>query len=268
MSAPHVYLSLVPQALVASMLSPADFGSYYAVGKKAHVNGDAIFFELDPGFRCEEFPFDIIPEQCVANAAGEPKASLYLSIYRVLSRIPVSALRSLYLVTGDGLTLEIPRDTSIPAQPENPGEAGQPALHLYQELCPITPMVASRLDPLSFCRFITDPGQPIHVPRIVFSELMLHQLASDPVGGASDDLPYHDIEHLRDCLQEIATTGKEAKLVLKHVNEGVLYRMIEGGFYVGDQTDFAFYRFPSAEELESEHRRWWRSAQHLPIRRF
>jgi hypothetical protein len=267
MSGTHVYLSLVPQALVASMLSPAEFGRYYAVGKKAHVNGDAIFFELDPAFRSDDFPFEIIPEQCVANAAGEPKASLYLSIYRVLSRIPVSALGSLYLVTGDGQTLEIPRHSAVGAESLT-RQADSAALHLYQELCPISPMVASRLDPPSFCRFITDPGQPIHVPRIVFSELMLHDLASDPVSGTSDDLPYQDIEHLRDCLQEIASTGKETKLVLKHVSEGVLYRMIEGGFYVGDQTDFACYRLPSVTELESGHRRWWRSAQHLPSRRF
>jgi hypothetical protein len=267
MSGTHVYLSLVPQALVASMLSPAEFGSYYAVGKKAHVSGEAIFFELDPTFRSDDFPFEIIAEQCVANAAGEPKESLYLSIYRVLSRIPVAALGSLYLVTGDGQTLEIPRRSDAGRQPPAP-QAGSAALHLYQELCPISPMVASSLDPLSFCRFITDPGQPIHVPRIVFSELMLRDLARDPVAGNSDDLPYHDIEHLRDCLQEIATTGKAAKLVLKYINEGVLYRMIEGGFYVGDQTDFAFYRFPSATELESGHRRWWRSAQYLPTRRF
>jgi hypothetical protein len=265
MSETHVYLSLIPQALVASMLTPQEFGSYYAVGKKAHVNGDAIFFELDPDYRSQEFPFEIVAEQCVPDAAGEPKASLYLSIYRVLSRIPVSALGNLYLVTGDGQTLELRREKLSGGERPDRDRGG---LHLYQELCPITPMVASGLDPLDFCRFITDPSQPIHVPRIVFSELMLHELASNPREGACDDLPYHDIEHLRDCLEEISCTGKQAKLVLKHVSEGVLYRMIEGGFYVGDQTDFAFYRFPSAQEMELQHRRWWRSAQHLPIRRF
>ena len=94
---------------------------------------------------------------------------------------------------------------------------------------------------------------------------MLHDLATDPVNGASDDLPYANIEHLRDCLQQIAGSEKPSKLVLKQVNEGVLYRMVEGGFYVGDQYDFAFYRFPSPGELESEYRQWWRSAQTLPF---
>ena len=58
---------------------------------------------------------------------------------------------------------------------------------------------------------------------------------------------------------------KAAKLVLKQVKEGVLYRMVQGGFYVGDQTDFAFYRFPSRDELENEHRGWWRSAQVMSL---
>lgn len=253
----YLYLSLIPQALVASMLPPSEFGSYYAVGRKLHVQGEAIFFELDPGFRSDDFPFELIPEKCVPGPGGEPKESVYLGIYRVLSRIPVSALGDLYLVTGDGQTLRLKRGDYQP-DPDR-------ALHLYQEFCPITPMVASQLEPLEFCRFITDPTLPVHVPRLVFSELMLHELATDPIGGASDDLPYLQLDHLRDCLNELKTTGKQTKLVLKQVREGVLYRMVKGGFYVGDQDDFAFYPYPSPEELETEHRLWWRSAQQQPF---
>jgi hypothetical protein len=253
----HLYLSLIPQALVASMLPPEEFGRYYATGTKVHVQGEAIFFELDPSFRSEDFPFHIIERRCVPGPAGEPKKSVYLGIYRVLSRIPVAALGNLYLVTRDGQTLELHR---APYQRAREGE-----LHLYQEFCPITPMVASRLEPLDFCRFITDPCQPIHVPRIVFSELMLHDLATDPRRGSAEDLPYPNLEHLRDCLEQLATDHKEAKLVLKQVHQGVLYRMVEGGFYVGDQYDFAFYRFPSPVDLEDRYRQWWRSAQKLPF---
>ena len=99
------------------------------------------------------------------------------------------------------------------------------------------------------------------MPRIVFSELGLQGLASDPVNGLCDDLPYLYVDHLRDCLQELAATEKETKLVQRQVREGVIYRMVKGGFYVGDQTDFAFYRYPAVDELETTHRRWWRSAQ-------
>ena len=257
MSEQHLYLSLIPQALVASMLSPQEFGRYYATGTRVHVKGDALFFEVDPDFRSPEFPFHIMQEKCVAHADGSPKKSVYLSIYRVLSRIPVSALGNLYLVTPDGQTLELEREAYTGVEPH--------ALHLYQEFCPISPLVASRLPPLEFCRFITDTSQPIHVPRIVFSELRLDGLADDPRDGTAGDLPYHDIDHLRDCLEQVAASHKASKLVLKQVNEGVLYRMIQGGFYVGDQDDFAFYRFPSLPQLEHEHRRWWRAAQVQPF---
>jgi len=249
----RLYLSLIPQALVASMLSPEAFGHYYATGKQAHTHGEAIFFEVDPGWRSEDFPFQVMAEKCVPGPNGEPKESVYLGIYRVLSRVPVSALGKLYLVTSDGLMLELERQALAE---DAPGE-----LHLYQEFCPITPMVASRLNPRQFCEFITDSSQPIHVPRIVFSELRLNGLARDPVRGDAHDLPYHNLQHLRDCLQQISTTHKETKLVTKQSTEGVLYRMVKGGFYVGDQRDFAYYPYPDLETLETRHRSWWRSAQ-------
>ena len=101
----YLYLSLIPQALIASMLPPQEFGSYYAVGRHLHVQGEALFFELDPAFRSVDFPFDEAARKCVPGPAGEPKESVYLAVYRVLSRIPVNALGRLFAVTHDGRTL-------------------------------------------------------------------------------------------------------------------------------------------------------------------
>lgn len=258
MSDKHVYLSLIPQALIASMLPPEEFGAYYAVGTKVHVRGEAIFFEVDPSFRSDDFPFELIDERCVPDADGRPKNSVYLGIYRVLSRVPISALGNLYLVTSDGRTLELKR-----------GEYHRDdatRLHLYHELCPINPMVASRLEPLEFCRFVTNTGQPVHLPRLVFTELHLRGLATDPIAGAADDLPYPNLTHLRDVLQDLKENrGKSTKLVLRQVTEGVLYRMVRGGFYIGDQEDFAYYPMPSAEEFDTVYRDWWRSAEASPL---
>lgn len=39
----HLYLSLLPEALIASMLSPEDFGTYYAVGSAKKSRGQAMF---------------------------------------------------------------------------------------------------------------------------------------------------------------------------------------------------------------------------------
>lgn len=253
MSNYHLYVSLMPEALIASMLEPEAFGSYYAVGRKVHVFGEAIFFELDPSFRSADFPFELADARCVTQPNGDPKSSVYLSIHNVLARIPVSALGNLYLVTDDGRTLELHR---APYEPDT-----EHPLHLYQEFCPVTPLVASRLEPRDFCRAITDPSRPVNVPRIVFSDLDLGELAFDPENGSAGNLPYAAIPHLRDVLADFRVNTKDSKLVLKHVKQGIFYRTLQHGFYVGDHDDFAFYRFPSRQELEADHYQWWRSAQ-------
>ncbi len=253
MSDYHLYLSLIPEALIASMLEPKEFGAYYAVGRSGRVFGEAIFFELDPSFRSEEFAFSLADERCVIQPDGAPKSSVYLGIYHVLARIPISAIGNLYLVPDDGRTLELER---APYTPDN----AHP-LHLYQEFCPKSPLVASRLEPQAFCRSITDPAHPVNLPRIAFSDLKLGELAHDPINGKADDLPYHYIAHLRDVLADFSTNTKDSKLVIKHVRDGVLYRMVRTGFYVGDHEDFAYYPFPSREALQSTYYDWWRSAQ-------
>jgi hypothetical protein len=235
------------------MLSPKEFGSYYAVGRSGNVHGEAMFFEVDPEFREGGFAFSLADERCVTQPNGKPKSSVYLGIYQVLARVPVSALGNLYLVTDDGRTLELKRAPYTPEQ--------HYPLYLYQEFCPKSPLVASRLEPDAFCRSITDPDRLVNLPRIVFSDLKLGELATDPANGKADDLPYSYISHLRDVLLDFQVNTKDSKLVLKQVKQGVLYRMVQSGFYVGDHDAFAFYPFPSHQELESDCYDWWRSAQ-------
>jgi len=61
----------------------------------------------------------------------------------------------------------------------------------------------------------------------------------------------------------LASDAKESKLVLKLVNEGVFYGTIRGGFYVGDQNDFAYYPLPSRDDLETKHYQWFNSANRI-----
>ena len=63
----HLYLSLVPEALIASMLEPEEFGSYYAVGTKKKSSGQAIFLEVDPDFRSKYFRIDEGVSRCVPH---------------------------------------------------------------------------------------------------------------------------------------------------------------------------------------------------------
>ena len=86
MAQTRLYLSMIPEALVASMLSPEEFGRYLAVGSHKRSSGAAIYFEVDPDFSSDFFDMNIVAERCVAHDDGTPKHSLYLGIYRVLER--------------------------------------------------------------------------------------------------------------------------------------------------------------------------------------
>ncbi len=120
----HFYLSLLPEALIVSMLTPEEFGTYYAVGSAKKSRGQAMFFEVDPSFRHPYFKIDDAVARCVPHDDGTPKRSIYVSVYRVLEHMDINALQELYLTTQDGRTLGLKSSTHQPASAEG--------LHLYQ----------------------------------------------------------------------------------------------------------------------------------------
>jgi hypothetical protein len=248
----YLYLSLTPESLVASMLPPSDFGTYLATGTRKRSREQALYFDVRDDFRSDRFDLDSAREACVRHADGQPKHSVYVAIYRVLEHVPLEALGSLWLTTRDGRTLEL--------QPTKPPTVSRRDYHLYQEVCPVHPLIASSLDPVDFCGFITGRTTRASVPRICFAELTLGKLANDPAEGHTDDLPYKDISHLRDCLRDLRRHDKPTKTVNRIPGEHLLYRCIQGGFYVGDSRNVLYYPLPPAEALERDHHDWWRSA--------
>jgi hypothetical protein len=249
----YLYLSLMPESLIASMLPPTEFGNYFATGMKKRTRGQAIFFQVNPAFSSNYFPLTDIHERCQPHVDGQPKRTVYLSIYRVLEHLPLSALMNLYLVTSEGAVLELTQQPFVHDERKE--------LHLYQELCPVTPRIATSFNALDFGRFVTQPGYPISVPKLIFVELMLNGMATDPFLGHPEDLPYSDVNHLRDCLVEVQLhPEKPTKTVIRYLQQDLLYRAIRNGFFVADQDNFYHYPFPSLQKLETEHQVWWRSA--------
>lgn len=249
----YLYFSLVPESLIASMLAPEQFGRYYAVGTRNLTRGQALFFEVDPDFQSDFFPMRELEKRCRPHRDGSPRKSSYLGIYRVLEFLPLSALGKLHLATTDGRVLAL--NASEPPPPED----GR--LHLYQEFCPVTPRVASKLSPAAFLSHMTNSAQPVSVEKLAFCELRLEGLATDPVYGETNDLPYGNLEHLRDCLITLnAEKSKLTKVVLRNLQQEVLYRTIRTGFFVGDKQQLLYYRMPNPDELERDHHHWWQSA--------
>ena len=249
----HLYLSLLPEALVASMLEPADFGVYYAVGSHKKLHGQAIFIEVDPDFRHEFFQIDDAVARCIPHEDGTPKQSVYISTYRVLEHIPLESARKLYLVTAYGETIGLERSSQLPEYDEH--------LHMYQELAPVQPLVVSTLGPVKFHDFITkNPKSTIHLPAIAFVELRIGALSENPEYGEIGELPYDYIPHLRECLVELQTKTIDSKMVDRVHPIEFPYRMIKSGLFVGNTTELAYYPLPSREELRGKYYRWWRSA--------
>ena len=250
----HLYLTLSPESLVASQLSPSEFGTYLAVGTHRNSNDQVQFFEIDPAWRTDKLPMGDLETRCVAHPDGTPRKSSYLAIYRVLEHIPLGAIGNLHLATPSGRVLSIAASASIPAESED-------RFHLYQEYCPSQPRVVSVLGPAKFCAHLTDPSQPVSVPKIVFAELKLGNLARNPEATGLGNLPYTNVDHLRDCLREfVFKPAKPTKVFIRNITDSVLYRTIRGGFYAGHQNNIKFYPMPTPDELEIKHRDWWVSA--------
>ncbi|MBE0653105.1 MAG: hypothetical protein IH594_04880 [Bacteroidales bacterium] len=247
----YIYLSATPESLVASHLPPSEFGNYLAVGTKKRIRGQAIFFETDPD-KLRDLPGDYIRKRLIPYKDGEPKRSLYLSIYRVFEHVPMEALKSLYLVTYDGKVLELKQSAFK--------EEKDDLIHLYQQFNPITTRVASKLTPPEFINFLTDTSKPVSAPRIFFAELRLDDLASNPAAPIHD-LPYPNPDHLRECLGRLISSGERVtKTVLRQFRGDLAYRTVRPGFFIGDQQNFLYYPVPTPEEMEKDHYSWWRSA--------
>ncbi len=250
----YIYLSTTPEALIASMLPPKDFGAYFSTGTKKMNKGQAIFFEVDLAQVENLIDMDSLNRRCVAKPDGSPKSSVYLSVYKVLEMVPLSALKSLYLTTDNGHLLEL-KKTPYDASGEVKGK-----LHLYQELCPVTPLIASDLLPSAFLKRLTDGSTPIVLPKLFFVELKLGELATNPLTTSVDYVAFANIEHLRDCLEILrGEYEKRMKTVNRTFSGSLLYRTIETGFYVGSKDEIIFYAFPGLPELEHLNYEFFRS---------
>ena len=248
----YYYLSLIPEALIASMLPPKEFGAYLSIGNQKRTRGHAMFFSLQD---VRKLPFDIAEaeKRRVPHANGEPKHSVYLGIYRMFEQTPLANLGSLCLVTPDGKVLELAAGGEVPRHVEK--------YHLYLEICPVHPRIVSSLGPADFARHITSPETRTRVPQIFFVDLRLGGLAEDPDGASARDLPYSAIEHIRDCLNQLKSNpDKHTKIVDRTQAQIFPYRTVDTGFYVGNGKELRFYPFPVEKDLQSRHYDWWRSA--------
>lgn len=249
----HYYLSVFPmEALIVSELEPTAFAAYQAIGSKKGAAEKDIFIELEAPFG-EDFDWKYGEERCVSHADGRPKNSVYLGVYRVLERIPLSQLGSMYLVNRDGRALEISKTsyTDIPKRD----------FYVYQELCPIYPLVVSKLDPKAFVKSMTDPKHKVSVPQLVFTDLKVIDFDNMEQTGNIGALYDKNIVHLKDCINSVLTQpDKESKTIDRSHVESFSFQIIHNGIYIGNQEGLVMYSMPSIEEIKDKHYEWGLSA--------
>ena len=247
------YLSVFPtQALIASQLDPARFGSYMAIGKKNGSYERIIFIEVEGNFGTY-FDWNYAKERCVTHHDNRPKNSVWMSIYRSLEHTPLNVMKSMYLVTKDGRTLTIPK-TEYAA-------VGNSNYYVYNELCPINPLVVSRLEPPEFAAFMTNPQVRVSVPKVVFADLKTINLKDPEVTGNIGATYDRNLEHFTDCVKTVLDDPQKMnKNVERSHSESFSYNIINRGIYVGEGKQVAYYPMPTLTDLRQNHYDWARSA--------
>lgn len=251
----HLYLSLIPEALILSQLTPAEFGRYIATGSKRQIEGPAVFIEIDLNTDLEIFRVKEAMERCVPHSDGSPRRSVYVAIHNVLGRVPLTAMQKAYLTTPAGLSL-----------PLEPGEwkarDDREVNFLYQELGPVYPRVASRLRPKDFCDAVTDPTAFVSLPAIAFLDLKIGGLAFNPERPEVHGTLYSVSDHIRECFDSLSgKVGRPTKIVNRGLRPDLLFYLVRSGLCVGGGGEMKYFPLPDGDILESEHHLWWHSAQ-------
>ena len=256
----HLYVIVHPiNALVASQLTPEQFAEHYTIGSSKHYEGKVIFAELDIAFRDPYFEIDHYLGLTVPNADGSPKKTKFIASYGVLEHIDLKAIKKLYLVTTEGRALEL--------SPQPYTAVNEPGLvRIYQEICPLTNLVASTLDQRAFARYITGETRSKGAPKILFTQYEFdvdsflrknqnRDMLSSPI---PDTYP----NRLHDYLLELQQSAeKKTKTIsLNSTFTAASWRLLRHGFWFGCPNELVFFPMPSPEALERDHYKWWRAA--------
>ncbi|MCK5077229.1 MAG: hypothetical protein KAR38_12685 [Calditrichia bacterium] len=252
----HLYMVLYPnEALIASELSPAEFGMHYAVGSPRHFIGKTVFAEIDIDFRDEYFHIDDMLKETKSNIPGEPKKTKFISSYRVLEHMDLKAIQKLHLVTVDGQVLD------IAPQKEYKTEYEDDRIRIYQEICPIHLLVGANLTPPEFGNYVVNEYTSKGAPKLFFTKMNIdvkHIINENIIVSPITNI---NPGHLKDCFQELKNKpDKKTKTIsLASSFYNMSYAKIKQGFWIVEEDNFLFFPFPSPEELEEKNYDFYRS---------
>jgi hypothetical protein len=254
----RLYVILHPTtALIGSQYTAEQLARHYTVGPTRHYRGKVLFAEVDLAFRNPYFRIDAALADLVPHEDGRPKATKFISTYRVLEHLDLSALKNLYLTSAEGHCLEIE-----PGPPPGDTREGE---SIYAEISPLRMLVLSRLDFVAFGSFITDPENSIGAPKFLYTQIELNipEFMAEYEQNPFMQPPIANLHPavLRDAVKELRTVGYKSNkgLSLRSNLDNVSYKMISKGFMFASQQERMFYPFPPLAEIEKKNLKFWRS---------
>ncbi|OQY37661.1 MAG: hypothetical protein B6229_08080 [Spirochaetaceae bacterium 4572_7] len=255
----HLYMVLHPNNfLISSGLTPEELGQHYLTGSSQNYNGRLIFAELDINFRNDYFDIDWALDQIVPHADGRPKATKFISAYRVLEHVDFSAIKRLYLANSTGAVL--PLESSEYTHKVNPSS--------FKIFAGITPTKILAMSTQSFVEYgaeLTKKGNRKGAPKCFYTQIQFHAtefqenfknqpLIPSPIPGVHPAIVDRTIEEIKNNPNKIA---KGLKLH-SSFHEFPL-RLIRHGFMFSSETEYKYFPMPSDSEIEDKFYHFYKS---------
>jgi hypothetical protein len=267
----HLYLVVHPNhSLVASQLDAERFITHYVRESARYFEGKLLFVELDPGFRHPYFDIEGAYSQLKPHEDGSPKATKFVSSYRVLEHVDFGAMGTLYICDESGGFVALERSFLEVGYGAGSSEAGDgEELRVVLEVDPVKFVVLTRLGLTEYGHFATDPSNSKGAPRMLYTEL---DLSVDDFIRETEESPYvrsffpgiHP-ERLRAAIRELRhSPSKEVKGISLHCPfDRVSYKLLRGGFVFagGGASREEVRRYPllSLDEVERRFYKFWKN---------
>ncbi len=255
----YLYMICYPnEALVVSQFEPEKFAGHYSSGSTRYYGGKVLFAEIDINFREPYFDIEKGLKELVPHEDGTPKATKFISTYRVLEHMDLDCIKKLYMANPDGSCYGLDSaEYDVTHKPD--------FLRIFAEVAPARMLVLTSYDFSQYGKWITNPANPKGSPKILYTQFDL--TIDDFLADFEDNpllpppLPSLHPSKLRDAIFELN------ELKDKHVKGLSLdvsfnrksYRQIRHGFMFASPDNELFFPMPSLDEIEKENYKFWRS---------
>ncbi len=254
----HLYMILHPNpSLVASQYNPDQFATHYMSGSTRHYNGKVIFAEIDINYRHDYLNIDRGLKELVPHDDGSPKATKFISTYRVLEHIDFDAIQRLYLTTPSAIVLGL--DPAPYTTVHQPG-----FIRIFAEITPMRMLVLTKLNFPEFGRYITDPDNPKGAPKIFYTQIdfdieyFMREIKENPF--LNTPLPSVHSSKLRDAIIELQNNPEKRTkgLSLDSNLNRKSYKYLKHGFMFASQKGTKFFPIPPLDVIEETNYKFWK----------